>query len=1244
MKILAVRGKNLASLAGEFEIDFLQPPLSTAGLFAISGPTGAGKSTLLDALCLALYDRTPRLQHAAAQGVRLRDVGDETLPPQDVRNVLRRGCADGYAEVDFIGNDKQHYRSRWSVRRAHGRVDGRLQATEMSLLRLPEAQPIGGVKTEVLEHIRQRLGLSFEQFTRAVLLAQNEFSVFLKAGDDERASLLETLTGTDEYSRISMLAFERAKQEKGRLEALSSQLAVQQPLAAEQRQAIEAQKQTVERALAGDQQRQAEIEQHLQWHRQYQVLQTAEQQAQHRVEQAQAAQAQAEPRRAHVALVESLQEARPLLTECDRLQAECQRQQSQFDAAQSGLADAISRQQTAQQAQQTAQQRWDQAERDRVQILDDIGKAKTLDAEIALLLPRHRQLQHNAEQARQALAALDDELTQKRQSRDIASQELSDCEAWLQNHASLEMLSQQWPRWEVLFKQAQTAASQRDTASLELTGLEKRVLQAQTDLQAAQTLVESQRCEFESAERACKQAELAAGQFDAAALTSAHGRHQLRLEQLRQAKGSWEALGQLSATDHAHAGKLESLAEQQQDRLENLATVRQKLPALQAAHAQAAKMLDLVKLASHESVEKLRAQLQDGCECPVCGSKQHPFAHGQQPLLPELNDLEAEVAECLLQCKQAEQLDGRLSLELEQLDKQIGELQTARQTLQTQMTELQTRWQSHAQACALPVIESAEIEAWLSQQLADAEAALLQVGQDLNAMSDALARRDLTHKVLAAIEQKRQLARQQAELAQAGLNESQMGVDQAAEKLRALQSQLSQWLDELDGAFENGSWRQDWQADGESFFQSCRRQARFYLEQQTLREQLLKQIAILDTELEALVSRRLQAERQAAAALADFSAIDVEVAGKGRQRQGFLAGRSVTEAEAELERRLAAVKAELDQAVAAAHAGATGLATARQAEMQAQTLLNENQARRATAEDALAKWLTTFRQRHRAIEELDQPQLRALLQHDHLWLSQERQALQAIDKALAQALAVLDERRQQCEQHWARRASLESLADLETAHSELTTRLTGLRHQHTELVLQLRADDQRLAISAELLDKRAAQAAVHDTWSKLNALIGSADGKKFRNIAQQLTLDVLFGYANQHLKDLSRRYRLERVKDTLALQVVDQDMGDEIRSVHSLSGGESFLLSLALALGLASLSSNRVKVESLFIDEGFGSLDAETLRVAMDALDSLQALGRKVGVISHVQEMTERIGTRIEIKRIGNGLSRLNVG
>ena len=173
------------------------------------------------------------------------------------------------------------------------------------------------------------------------------------------------------------------------------------------------------------------------------------------------------------------------------------------------------------------------------------------------------------------------------------------------------------------------------------------------------------------------------------------------------------------------------------------------------------------------------------------------------------------------------------------------------------------------------------------------------------------------------------------------------------------------------------------------------------------------------------------------------------------------------------------------------------------------------------------------------------------------------------------------------------------------------------------------------------------QQAIEQRWARMNELIGSADGKKFRNYAQQFTLDVLLGYANSHLGQLARRYRLERIitasGPSLGLMVRDQDMGGEIRSVNSLSGGESFLVSLALALGLASLSSNRVRVESLFIDEGFGSLDSETLRVAMDALDGLQSMGRKVGVISHVQEMTERIATRIIVQPAGGGTSSVRV-
>lgn len=176
-------------------------------------------------------------------------------------------------------------------------------------------------------------------------------------------------------------------------------------------------------------------------------------------------------------------------------------------------------------------------------------------------------------------------------------------------------------------------------------------------------------------------------------------------------------------------------------------------------------------------------------------------------------------------------------------------------------------------------------------------------------------------------------------------------------------------------------------------------------------------------------------------------------------------------------------------------------------------------------------------------------------------------------------------------------------------------------------------------IAKELSEKQS----VADRWAKLNKLIGSADGAKFKVIAQSYTLNLLLLHANKHLSYLSKRYKLQQVPGTLALQVVDCDMCDEIRTVYSLSGGESFLISLALALGLSSLSSNNLKVESLFIDEGFGSLDAESLRTAMEALEQLQMQGRKIGVISHVQEMSERISVQVQVHKKVNGKSVLSV-
>jgi exonuclease SbcC len=242
MRILAIRGENLASLARSFEIDLVRGPLAGAGIFAIIGPVGAGKSTLLDALCLPLFDRTPRL--SGRGGAPVGDDSDDRadwLRAHDPRTLLRRDAGGARAEVDFVGRDGVRYRASWSVRRARRRADGRVQDQELLLTDLDRGAVVAsGRRSDVLAAVQQRLGLDFAQFCRSVLLAQGDFAAFLRASADERARLLETLTGADVYRRLSKAAHERARGHERELALLQAQAAAQAPLDDAERQALEA--------------------------------------------------------------------------------------------------------------------------------------------------------------------------------------------------------------------------------------------------------------------------------------------------------------------------------------------------------------------------------------------------------------------------------------------------------------------------------------------------------------------------------------------------------------------------------------------------------------------------------------------------------------------------------------------------------------------------------------------------------------------------------------------------------------------------------------------------------------------------------------------------------------------------------------------------------------------------------------------------------------------------------------------
>ena len=273
-------------------------------------------------------------------------------------------------------------------------------------------------------------------------------------------------------------------------------------------------------------------------------------------------------------------------------------------------------------------------------------------------------------------------------------------------------------------------------------------------------------------------------------------------------------------------------------------------------------------------------------------------------------------------------------------------------------------------------------------------------------------------------------------------------------------------------------------------------------------------------------------------------------------------------------------------------------------------------------------------------------ELEELLSKDVAWVNREKKELGALKERLTTAQAVLAERcrllaKHEEDSHKPSEGETEESLSLKLSACKSVQEQQATRLTQIGLMLEGQEKNrQALAGIRKELDEKQSD---YENWSKLNELFGSQSGVKFKEIAQGYTLDVLLLYANKHLQNLAPRYELQRISDTLALQLVDLDMMGEVRTVHSLSGGESFLVSLALALGLSSFSSNRMNVESLFIDEGFGSLDPETFRIAMDALERLQMQGRKIGVISHVAEMTERISAQIQIVKTSNGRSRVQV-
>jgi exonuclease SbcC len=1232
MKILKISGKNLASLAGEFCVDFEQEPLASSGLFAISGPTGAGKTTLLDALCLALYDATPRLLKIVRGASILPDVGSETVSAQDPRTLLRRGAAEAWSEVDFVGNDNQRYRARWNVRRARGKAAGSLQKSTMTLHQLPDMAALGATKTEVTEEIVRRVGLTFEQFTRAVLLAQNEFSAFLKTEENERGELLETLTGSVIYSAISRRAFERFKDEQAKMQQLSARLADHTPLGADARSDIEAQCATADAALALADARQGALEQQLRWHHETVRLLQNEAGAEQTLATARAALDAAGERRAHLALLDAVQPARPLAGECSRLALDIAGQQQLMSAGAAELARVAALQQQAAAELALAAELLQGAEQAQRAAAPQLDQAKALDAAVQALAPSHATATEARDAAQSQLTNAAATLASVTQQLDATRTAHVNGAAWLEQHRQWETLAAQWPRWHTLFAQAEQAALHDASIAAQLdAALLAQQSDAASDAMASAALADNG-AQLAALETARQQAIAALAGFNGEQLQQQRTALDQRRHTLVQADRTWTELTVTRARlQQAHAQSA-VLATAKANAAGALEAANAQAPVLAGALAQAERALQGAEIACADNVVDLRATLADGTPCPVCGSEEHPYQHQNAALHDVLAGLRDNVASCRAQSQANVTTQATQRALLASSEQQQDILTRDASALEAELERSSAAWD------ALALHPEGDCAAWLTNQLATLTTSATELELTERAARDAVTARDAAQRAcdLGAVGQAAAQAR--ANAARAALATSQSAhAALAGQRAQAAQA-LATLARELDTAFAS-----EWQSDPALFRQQREAEVHAWREQSAQHASRAGTLAAQEAEQRAASQRHITAQATLDSAAAEFARVDADIKAKALQRAALWDGRLVRDVEQELATAIETARATLASRQGASEAAAQADTRARESMAQAAARLATLETQAQQAAERLSAWLAGQPQ------VAGKEQLDLLLAQTPDWIAGERAALLALDTAAASAATVLAERRSQRELHQ-QSAAPDGVADAGALAIQLEALATE-RKQALEAVsalrLQLAQDDVRRASAQAMMADIEQQQLVEMRWARMNELIGSADGKKFRNYAQQFTLDVLLGYANSHLGQLAKRYRLERVAaasgPSLGLLVRDQDMGGEIRSVNSLSGGESFLVSLALALGLASLSSNRVRVESLFIDEGFGSLDSETLRVAMDALDGLQSMGRKVGVISHVQEMTERIATKILVQPAGGGTSSVTV-
>lgn len=1254
MKIEKITLCNLASIAGEQVIDFTVEPLRSAGLFAITGDTGAGKSTILDALCLALYDEAPRLSGVekndrnATLAAPAGDNGPKALQPDNTRNILRRGAAEGYAEVEFAAADGARYRARWYVRvKRTGNYDDVVRTLERLA---PKRETFDTRRIQPL--LNDIIGLDYGQFSRTVMLAQGSFSNFIRARREEKSALLEKLTGTGLYRDISRQIHLLTAEARRRWDDFESQLkgVMRDRLEDDERTALGEERQRLETALAHVRQTLDSIRRQQEWLEEYARLTAALRDAE---------QTEAEARRTYEALrsdelrlrrYDDVLCVQPLFQEIVQRGADIAKSRQEEEAAGKALGDARESLRRLAATLQAAQDRVADIGKRHQARRPDINRGYALAGEIREARTQLAGWERQLDEARAALLRSQAALRAGREQADGVRREV---ERHSLRHQALAVHKRMFEKYDLVKdrlatldterrrrgeyrKQLAVRLAQQESLSASVARLEEKLQQGQARLNT----LRSELLLHRQANRG----------HDGGELQRRFADNSQRCQQLRQAQVLWTNIAAAYAEISEKNARCNRMTVELQQKKAEAVRLQHEWEVTDAAYR---RLSVSYTLSQSRDILKLRQQLQEGTACPVCGAMHHPYhTETEREMGKLLSTLEKEYEEmgAELAAKSA-----RLAALREEYAAGLAALEAERRSLaETERVQSDSvaRWAEFAPLDASfrdcsPSVNSDARRVMLGQLLESTARAAEEAERDwcefnthqesINTLS-----RDIETLSAQMNDDRTSLEklRTDAGIAAAAAEELQRNVDRADRGVRQYYSDLTEVLT-ISG------WTAEWERNPEGFRTHLSDLYNEWTATCSSLEACSQRETLLRKDLKATEEKVGEDERTLAARRESRSAVAESLAAK-EQELRKLFGDSSPEAETERYQVLTEEARTAEKRAREQHDAAIASVSHLEGRLKnLQATRTADEALLRTRRMELDTWILRFNGDHAPLlfSELerifgatcDWNALRRTLDDRRTAAHLARHRLLAAQEALHRWQARPE--RPAAPDDPAAAATLRAEAEAARAATDDTAARLALTAG------RLQAHDNCLRNASALEAGRREAEADYREWSRLDEMLGSADGKKFRNLAQSYTFGSLVERANHHLRQLCPRYELRNKPGTLDLEILDRDMFDQRRYVSSLSGGETFVVSLALALGLASLSGKGLHIGSLFIDEGFGNLDRASLEMVMAALSNLEhTQGRKVGVISHTEQIQSQISPQIHVvKNAAGGRSKIEI-